>query len=308
MIPLQLYARLKAERDFGSKFKKQIARREGIDHLGGMSQTSAEGTTHSVRKEEQVAFSNWINRSALSPLCSLLQNDHSSIVVFCAGTWLMTLTARSICLWVQRAATSTSSAMMAFCYGEPPDLSLACAMPAIHAPLHSPCSKMINKSQPGTIDERTLNKGKLSIYQIHENLTLARNSAEAIGCNIVNIGPEDLHQGKPHLVLGLLWQIIRIGLLSDINLHEHPGLANLLNEGETLDEFMKLSPEQILIRWVNYHLERSGCHRRVSNFQGDIKDSIPYIYLIKQIAPQDKGVNTLAEHVSLPHVCLHAVL
>ncbi len=69
---------------------------------------------------------------------------------------------------------------------------------------------MINKSQPGTIDERTINKGKLSIYQIHENLTLALNSAQSIGCNIINIGAEDLETGKPHLVLGLLWQIIRV--------------------------------------------------------------------------------------------------
>ena len=69
---------------------------------------------------------------------------------------------------------------------------------------------MVNRSQPGTIDERALNRGKLNIYQIHENLTLALNSAQAIGCNIVNIGPEDLQTGKPHLVLGLLWQIIRV--------------------------------------------------------------------------------------------------
>jgi len=71
-------------------------------------------------------------------------------------------------------------------------------------------SKMVNRSQPGTIDERALNRGKLNIYKIHENLTLALNSAQAIGCNIVNIGPEDLQTGKPHLVLGLLWQIIRV--------------------------------------------------------------------------------------------------
>ena len=69
---------------------------------------------------------------------------------------------------------------------------------------------MVNRSQPGTIDERALNRGKLNIYQIHENLTLALNSAQAIGCNIVNIGPEDLQTGRPHLVLGLLWQIIRV--------------------------------------------------------------------------------------------------
>lgn len=71
-------------------------------------------------------------------------------------------------------------------------------------------SKLINLSQPGTIDERTINKGKLSIYLMIENLTLALASAQSIGCNIVNIGPEDLYAGKPHLVLGLLWQIIRV--------------------------------------------------------------------------------------------------
>ena len=91
---------------------------------------------------------------------------------------------------------------------------------------------------------------------------------------------------------------VQIGLLSDINLHEHPGLAALLKDGETLEEFMKLSPEQILIRWVNYHLERSGCGRQISNFQGDIKDSVAYIYLLHQIAPRDKGVTTTAVHVS----------
>lgn len=74
-------------------------------------------------------------------------------------------------------------------------------------------SKMINLSVPDTVDERAINKpksGKLSIYKIHENMTLALNSASSIGCNIVNIGAEDLEKGKPHLVLGVLWQIIRV--------------------------------------------------------------------------------------------------
>jgi len=73
---------------------------------------------------------------------------------------------------------------------------------------------MINLSAPDTVDERAINKpqaGKtLSIYKIHENMTLALNSARSIGCNIVNIGAEDLEKGKPHLVLGVLWQIIRV--------------------------------------------------------------------------------------------------
>ena len=51
----------------------------------------------------------------------------------------------------------------------------------------------------------------LTVYTMHENLTLALYSAQSIGCNIVNIDAHDLSKGKPHLVLGLLWQIIRVG-------------------------------------------------------------------------------------------------
>lgn len=36
-------------------------------------------------------------------------------------------------------------------------------------------------------------------------------------------------------------------------------------------DLMKLSPENILLRWVNYHLERAGTPRRITNFTSDIK-------------------------------------
>ena len=69
---------------------------------------------------------------------------------------------------------------------------------------------MVNKSEPGTIDPRVINIKNLSVYKAHENLTLALNSSQSIGCNIVNIGATDLAGGTQHLVLGLLWQIIRV--------------------------------------------------------------------------------------------------
>ena len=84
-------------------------------------------------------------------------------------------------------------------------------------------SKLINKSVPDTIDERAINKTNLSIYRRAENHNLALMSAQSIGCNIVNIGDDDLEKTKPHLVLGLLWQVIRVRvdsvLLSKISLH-----------------------------------------------------------------------------------------
>ncbi|KAK7922668.1 hypothetical protein WMY93_009570 [Mugilogobius chulae] len=145
--------------------------------------------------------------------------------------------------------------------------------------------KMINLSVPDTIDERTINKKKLTHFTTQENLNLALNSASAIGCHVVNIGAMDLREGKPHLVLGLLWQIIKIGLFADIELSRNEALAALLREGETLEDLMKLSPEELLLRWANYHLENAG-YPKISNFSSDIKDSRAYFHLLNQISPK----------------------
>ncbi|XP_006731836.1 plastin-1 [Leptonychotes weddellii] len=124
---------------------------------------------------------------------------------------------------------------------------------------------------------------------VTENLNLALNSASAIGCTVVNIGAQDLKEGKPHLVLGLLWQIIKVGLLADIEISRNDALIALLNEGEDLEELMKLSPEELLLRWVNYHLTNAGW-RTIKNFSQDIKDSRAYFHLLNQIAPKgDRG-------------------
>ncbi|XP_017574285.1 plastin-3 isoform X2 [Pygocentrus nattereri] len=156
--------------------------------------------------------------------------------------------------------------------------------------------KMINLSVPDTIDERTINKKKLTPFTTQENLNLALNSASAIGCHVVNIGAMDLREGKPHLVLGLLWQIIKIGLFADIELSRNEALAALLREGETLEDLMKLSPEELLLRWANYHLENAGWHK-INNFSSDIKDSRAYFHLLNQIAP--KGLKENEERIDI---------
>ncbi|MBN3295313.1 PLST protein, partial [Amia calva] len=150
--------------------------------------------------------------------------------------------------------------------------------------------KMINLSVPDTIDERTINKKKLTPFTTQENLNLALNSASAIGCHVVNIGALDLREGKPHLVLGLLWQIIKIGLFADIELSKNEALAALLRDGETLEDLMKLSPEELLLRWANFHLENAGWHK-INNFSSDIKDSRAYYHLLNQIAPKGNKEN-----------------
>jgi hypothetical protein len=156
-------------------------------------------------------------------------------------------------------------------------------------------NKLINTAIHGTVDERAINKTNLNTFKITENQNLCINSAKAIGCSVVNIGPVDLMEGRPHLVLGLIWQIIRIGLMAAINLKNHPYLVRLLEPGETLEDFLKLSPEQILLRWVNYHLKNSGSTKRIHNFSGDIKDSEAYTILLNQLAPKQCDTSAMQQ-------------
>jgi hypothetical protein len=140
----QLYAELKEDRDIGMKLPSLIKKATGVKNLGGLSETSADGTTHSVRNEEQVAFSNWINRNfADHPDCKKylpLNPETNDLYDKCNDGVL-------------------------YCY-------------------------LVNLSQPGTIDERAINKAsKLSIYQIHENLTLRSTPRRLLDATLSTLAP-----------------------------------------------------------------------------------------------------------------------
>ena len=139
---------------------------------------------------------------------------------------------------------------------------------------------------PETIDERAIiTKANLNKWELQENVNLCVQSAKAVGVKMINIGAEDIIEGKPHLVLSVLWQLIKMQLLARITLQEVPELALLLEEDEELGRLLKLPPETILLRWFNYHLKRAGTDKRIHNFSGDIKDSEGYIYLLNQLEP-----------------------
>ncbi|OQD71677.1 hypothetical protein PENPOL_c001G03120 [Penicillium polonicum] len=151
-------------------------------------------------------------------------------------------------------------------------------------------AKLINDSVPDTIDERVLNKAgrkikQLNAFHMTENNNIVINSAKGIGCSVVNIGSGDIIEVREHLILGLIWQIIRRGLLGKIDIKLHPELYRLLDEDETLEQFLRLPPEQILLRWFNYHLKNAKWDRRVTNFSTDVKDGENYTVLLNQLAP-----------------------
>ncbi len=152
-------------------------------------------------------------------------------------------------------------------------------------------AKLINDSVPDTIDERVLNRAgrkikSLNAFHMTENNNIVINSAKGIGCSVVNIGSEDIIAVREHLILGLIWQIIRRGLLGKIDIKLHPELYRLLEDDETLEQFLRLPPEQILLRWFNYHLKNAKWERRVNNFSTDVKDGENYTVLLNQLSPE----------------------
>ena len=145
--------------------------------------------------------------------------------------------------------------------------------------------KLINRAQEGTIDDRVINtKEKMNIFQQVENLNLAISAAKSLGLNVIGINYDTFLNGKNYImILGLMWQIVKVVVLCNILLKQHPELIRLLNPGEQLSDLLKLSPEQLLLRWFNYHLKAAGYDKKITNFSGDIKDSEKYTILLNQL-------------------------
>jgi len=72
------------------------------------------------------------------------------------------------------------------------------------------------------------------------------------------------------MLLGICFQLARLVAVNKIDLKDCPELFRLLEDGEELADLLKLPPEHILIRWINYHLRKAGQERQISNLGKDL--------------------------------------
>lgn len=70
------------------------------------------------------------------------------------------------------------------------------------------------------------------------------------------------------------------------------------NEPVDVGVFLRLAPDVVLLRWMNYHLARTRFHhspfvRRVYNFGSDLRDGLCLAALLSQIHPNVLSTKTM---------------
>ena len=153
---------------------------------------------------------------------------------------------------------------------------------------------IINHIEKDAIDMRTVNKGSnLNIYKVRENLDQAFAVAKTM-IKVIGVDTQTFLDKTSYLMLGVLWQLVRLLSMKSISLNECPEIYRLLNDGEELADLQKLKSEQILVRWMNFHLRAAG-QPEISNLGSDLKDSRSLLYVLHQLDGANCPLDALEE-------------
>ncbi|MCQ2821225.1 MAG: hypothetical protein MJ252_28530 [archaeon] len=72
------------------------------------------------------------------------------------------------------------------------------------------------------------------------------------------IEPADINSGNPNLNLLYTSSIFNAKSGLDIPISKPPQLARVCEENEKFDDLILLPPDEILIKWFNFHLKNAG--------------------------------------------------
>ncbi|KAJ3222111.1 Plastin-3 [Clydaea vesicula] len=166
-------------------------------------------------------------------------------------------------------------------------------------------AKLVNSSVEGTVDEKSLTRNcKIPIHK-SQNLIKVLDGCRAIGVQVHNIGPEDIMRATPHLCLGIVWQIIKFGLLANVELSGSMEICNFGSVDSVNSDSSKpsaplshsrskstrvYSSEKALLTWLNYCVEKTGYTGRVTNFGNDLSDSMVLAHLVSYLTPAENEV------------------
>ena len=108
---------------------------------------------------------------------------------------------------------------------------------------------------------------------------MAMSAAKALGIDVDGVTTDAFFEKKPIIVLDCLWHIIQQWVHSSIK--KIPEIINLAAQED--GNLLKLSPQEMVKQWMNYHLLKAGQRTQIKNLGSDLSDSIALLYVLNEI-------------------------
>lgn len=104
----------------------------------------------------------------------------------------------------------------------------------------------------------------------------------------------------PHLILGILWQLVRHIQGDEVKQRIRSGPMPAKLQKKLSSSFLDDEPNEafnqddVLLRWVLAVLKHSGCPKKITNLGPDLSDSVGLLYLLHQLDPAKCPLDALA--------------
>jgi len=122
-----------------------------------------------------------------------------------------------------------------------------------------------------------------------ENAQLALSAARAAGAMVpADVTAQQVTAGRPGAVLDMVWALWKRSLTHTVSVRARPEAVCLLDaeKGEELADLMRLKPETLLVRWLNYQLDLAEAwdsDSRCSAFGPDLADGRMLSAVVRQL-------------------------
>jgi len=153
---------------------------------------------------------------------------------------------------------------------------------------------LLNVVDKERVDMRTINKGaNLNVFKIRQNLTSFFAGCKGM-IKVVGIDGQSFLDKNPTLMLAIVWQLVAKIALFKINVAGCKEIICLLEDGEEPADLLKLKPEEILKRWMNWHLVKAG-QPKINNLGKDLADSKSFLYVLNRLDSSKCSLDGLNE-------------
>ncbi|XP_035278891.1 nesprin-2-like [Anguilla anguilla] len=144
-------------------------------------------------------------------------------------------------------------------------------------------------------------KGRVGMFQGRSNIETALNFLKKKSIKLVNINIPDIIDGRPPIVLGLIWSIIlhchieelasslsfgsRQSSLESLGGPDSPGDSPIQQRDPPLHAHLRISARKALLLWVREQCDRAGCSLSIKDFKSSWRSGEAFLAVLRSLRP-----------------------